>query len=304
MKVLVLGGTSFFGKEIVRAFSSAGHKVTTFSRVKKTSEDGAPHIEGNRTIKEDLLRANKAGPWDLVIDNIAFGAKDITLALDVFKNLKHYILTSTASVYRFVPKDAYHPPVKESDVDFSYVPTEEDQNNSNWIYARGKLEAERTLKKQTAVPFTILRPPVVYGKNDVTARGFWYLDRLLADKEILLANGGNNSFQLCHSADLANVFLLCAQSKASFGKTYNVSMTEVLTLRKFIEISATALEKTPLFKDVPIEEFLENGGPYAKMDNRIYDCTAAKTDLGFIHSPLPGFVRETALWFKEQKKTS
>ena len=140
MKVLILGGTSFFGREIVDAFTSKGHKVTTFSRVEKSPFEKIKHIEGNRTSKEDLLKAKKAGPWDVVIDNIAFGAKDVELALSVFKEVKHYILTSTVSVYRFVPKDAYHPPVKESDVSFTYVPTEEDVNDRNWIYARGKLE--------------------------------------------------------------------------------------------------------------------------------------------------------------------
>lgn len=302
MNVLILGGTSFFGREIVDVFTAAKHKVTTFSRVQKSPFDSIKHIEGNRTSKEDLLKAKKAGPWDVIIDNIAFGAKDVALALEVFKEAKHYILTSTVSVYRFVPKDLYQPPVKESDVSFTYTPTDEDMNDTNWIYARGKLEAERALMKHTDIPWTIIRPPVVYGRNDVTRRGYWYLDRLLEGKEILLANGGNNSFQFCSSTDLAKAYLLCAQNKVSHGKVYNVAMNEVLTLKGFIEISAEALELKPSFIDVSPEEFKEKGGPYAKMDNRIYDCNAAKKDLGFDHSPLPGYIRDTALWFKEQKK--
>jgi len=49
IRVLVIGGTTFFGKAIVEELLEAGHKVSVFSRGQKRPaffEQGVEHIQG------------------------------------------------------------------------------------------------------------------------------------------------------------------------------------------------------------------------------------------------------------------
>src|SRR5690606_8317212 len=87
MRLLLLGGTSFFGKDICRTFKAAGWDVTLFTRGNVTPDDLPPHahIRGDRNKPADLKRAAEAGPWDLVIDNIAYEAAHVKQATDAFR---------------------------------------------------------------------------------------------------------------------------------------------------------------------------------------------------------------------------
>ncbi len=301
MRVLILGGTSFFGRDIAEAFHRAGHSISIFTRGNQLPSDLPPHhhIRGDRKSREDLAKAWASQSFDLVIDNLAYDARDIEIALETFKGCPQYLMTSSVSIYRFIPKEKYYPPIKESDANFDLTLSKapEKLNPANWNYAHGKLEAEKILIKNKDIPWTIFRPPVVYGPNDVTSRGFWYLARLLEGGPILLSNYGSSSFQICYSKDLAKLYLLAAESRNSKNKIYNTPQKEVITLRSFIEESAAALGVSPKLINVCSEFISDFGGPYSSFENLIYDDSAVSADLGFIPTPWKQFAKETALWF-------
>ena len=75
MRILILGGTSFFGKEAAIRLSKAGNEVTVFSR--RAPVEGLPldirQTRGDRTVEIDLSRMS-VEPWDAIIDNICFTA--------------------------------------------------------------------------------------------------------------------------------------------------------------------------------------------------------------------------------------
>jgi nucleoside-diphosphate-sugar epimerase len=300
MKILLLGGTSFFGRDIAQVFHEAGHSVTLFTRGKQ-KPPGLPNVKflkGDRTSPADLESAARQGPWDVVIDNIAYDGDQVRTALKAFPKVRQYILTSTVSVYRYVP----HPfpqPLKETSVDFDYVPTDEDLTNVHWKYARGKCDAEAACARQSEVPWTILRPPVVYGPYDVSDRGFWYLARLLKGGPMLLPNGGANSLRLAYSRDLAQSYLLAAKHSEALGSIYNIAQEEILTLRDFIDENARIFGVKPELVSLPFESAGELGGPYAYSSNWIPDIDLAKRDLGFVPTPFRNFVKLSADWFRE-----
>jgi nucleoside-diphosphate-sugar epimerase len=154
--------------------------------------------------------------------------------------------------------------------------------------------------KQRKVPWTILRPPVVYGPGDPTERGFWYLARLLTGGPLLIADGGIQSFRLISSTDTARAFLQAVENrKKVLRKAYFIGQHEIITLRDFIEESARALGLVPDYLDVPAHLLGEMGGPWAPMINLIPDLTAARRDLGFQPTPFVDFVHSTALWFRD-----
>ena len=260
MKVLILGGSTFFGTEIARTFLAAGHKVSLFTRGNRKAQNipGCIQLTGDRNNDADLQKAAST-PWDLVIDNIAYNGDHVRQALAAFRTAGHYFLTSTVSVYRYS-----HPrmiqPLQEDSVRFDHTPSEQDLNDVHWKYANGKWEAEKALRSQRAVEWTIFRPTVVYGPHDPLERGWWYLARALKGGPILVANGGVAGFRLVYSVDIAHAYLQASQAGAH-GKTYNLAQTEIITLRDFIEESAKALGLKPELVNIPRELLGEMGDP-------------------------------------------
>jgi nucleoside-diphosphate-sugar epimerase len=296
----MLGGTSFFGKDIVRQLDSVGHNVTIFSWDTVLPEELSRfrHIQGDRNAREDLVRASRHDAWDVVIDNIAFDGPTIKTALSIFRDIKHYIFTSTISVYRYASPRTTQPLIEES-VDYDYTPEDEDLTDIHWKYARGKMEAERELVRQERVPWTILRPPIVYGPSDVTERGFWYLKRLMDGGPILLPNNGAGSFRLGFSLDLAHLYVETIARSIAIGRIYNMGCREIITLRDFIDESAHVLGMKPHYVSAPYEELGDLGGPYAMNRNWIPDLSAVRRDLGFMPTPWPDVAEVSANWFRD-----
>lgn len=303
MQVLILGGTSFFGKEMVRSFFAAGHSVTVFSRghVKPTDLPPHQHLIGDRNSLSDLMTVGKGKNWDVVIDNIGYTQEDAEKFIKAFKTAKHLIFDSTVSVYRYANL-SYPQPLTEDCIDHHAHPSDEDLTDVHWKYARGKLDAERVIIEECGTPWTIIRPPVVYGPDDVTQRGFWYLARLLDGGPIILSNGGIQSFRLAYSKDVAQAFLRAALNPKAFNKAYFVGQKETITLKDFIDESAKHLGVKPVYVNLPAELVGELAGPHASMINMIVDISRAEKDLQFKPTSFPEFARETAIWFKEYWK--
>lgn len=288
---------------MVRAFFSAGHSVTVFTRGHAKPTDLPPHQQliGDRNSLSDLMTVGKGKNWDVVIDNIGYNPQDSEKLLKAFKTAKHLIFDSTVSVYRYA-RTPYPQPLTEDCIDHRARPREEDLSDVHWKYARGKLDAERVIMEECQIPWTIIRPPVVYGPDDVTQRGFWYLARLLDGGPIILANGGIQSFRLAYSKDVAQAFLLSAMNSKAFNKAYFVGQKETITLRDFLDESAKHLGVKPSYINVPGELAGELAGPHASMINMIVDISRAEQDLSFKPTPFTKFIRETAIWFKENWK--
>ena len=102
MKILMIGGTSFFGKEIVELALEAGHEVTIFSRGNARPDfwDRVAHINGDRNDSADFATKLAGKQFDVVIDNIAFNGEHVATTLAALRgNIGRYILTSTTAVY-------------------------------------------------------------------------------------------------------------------------------------------------------------------------------------------------------------
>lgn len=304
LRALLLGGTTFFGRDIARQLLEAGHEVTLFTRG-RTPPPPLPnlrHLRGDRGVDGDLERAAAAGPWDVVIDNLAFDGAQVASARRAFRNAGRYLLCSTVSVYRFA-SNPFPQPLVEDAVNHGLRPAAEDGGDVHWSYARGKLEAERVLLADDALgrrgpPWTILRPTVVYGPHDSKDRGFWYLARLLDGGPLLLTSDGAPSFRLAYSEDVARAFVAAATARTAEGQIYNVAQAEIVTLRNFLEVSADALGVALDAVPLPSLWAGELGGPLANLVNVVPSIDAARRDLGWAPTPFAKFVADTARWFR------
>lgn len=301
--VLVIGGTTFFGKAIVEHLLKDGHTVTVFSRGQQLPSfmENVSHVKGDRNNEDDFAQM-KGQSFDAVIDNIAYTAADVRQALDVFKgNIGRYIFTSSAASYYTASMTM---PLKEPNVDFSFTPPEEEKDTPLWTYTMGKIEGEQTLFEQSDIPFTIIRPPIVLGPEDVTLRGYFYFQRLMDGKPLILSNGGVQSFRLAYSQDLAKGYLLAMNSEQAAGQAYNIAQGEVVTLKSMIDLSAEALGAKADIVSIPSDIFekteFEYPETYARMTNFMLDNSKAEKELGYTTTPFKDWISETVLWYRDE----
>jgi nucleoside-diphosphate-sugar epimerase len=217
-------------------------------------------------------------------------------ALDAFSGVGRYVFCSTVSVYRFV-RDRFPHPIREDMVDYDYRPSDEVPGDVHWDYARGKMEAERLLVREGRMPWTIVRPPVVYGPEDPTSRGFWYLSRVLDGGPLLLADGGCQTFRVIDADDCGRAHVDAGECERAVGEAYNVAQWETITLRGFVEESARTLGKKPDFVSMPSELLGEHAGPWAPMAPFIPDTSKAMAAWGFRPTPFTAFAERGARWF-------
>ncbi|MDK8181981.1 NAD-dependent epimerase/dehydratase family protein [Paenibacillus sp. UMB4589-SE434] len=174
-KVLVLGGTRFFGKKLVQLLLEDGTDVTLVTRGQTvdTFGDQVKRLQLDRTDQAALAAAVGESEWDVVYDNICFFPQDALSACEIFAGkVKRYIFTSTMAVYEFGdqmhPEDDFNPytypiPVK--------LPTEPS-------YAEGKQLAEAVLFQQAPFPVCAVRFPIVLGTDDYTERLLFHIERV------------------------------------------------------------------------------------------------------------------------------
>jgi nucleoside-diphosphate-sugar epimerase len=142
MDVLIIGGTQFIGKCIVRKLLERGLAVTIFTRgrARPAFWKQVEHIIGDRR-DEQRFEAQLAGRrFDAVIDTIAYDAAAVSAALRTFTGrIGHYLLCSSGAVYRDYPDWRQYRPVYEHDADLTYT--------GDLAYAEGKRAAEQVLMK-------------------------------------------------------------------------------------------------------------------------------------------------------------
>lgn len=304
MRILVMGGTSFFGAEIVDLLLAEGHDVAVLSRGNKQPDwlGNVQHLEGDRTDSDQLHGLLEGKQFDVLIDNIAYQARDVETTLDIVGGrVGRYLLTSTASVYRFVPRRTM--PLHEDEVDFEWQPPAFDPQDRGWEYASGKRDAEQVLRNQEEVPYTIIRPPIVLGPVDPTLRGYFYFQRLLDGKPVILTNGGINSFRMVYSGDLARAYLSAMDNPQAKNRVYNITQTEIITTRDFVDAAAAALGSEAEIVAVP-DRILEASeidyaDPYSRLVNFIPAVRRAQDELGYESTPYQAWVKDTARWFRD-----
>ena len=184
MKILVIGGTRFFGIPMVNALLEQGHDVTIATRGNTDGGfgDKVSYIKVDRTNPESMKNAFTGKHFDVVIDKIAYCSNDIKYALDVL-DCDRYIYMSTTAVYE--PK---HMNTVESD----YNPTAKEVvwcNRGDFPYAEIKRQAENALYQvypnQKAVA---VRYPFVIGKDDYTKRLLFYVEHTMKGQPMYIDN--------------------------------------------------------------------------------------------------------------------
>ncbi len=175
MKILVVGGTRFFGVHLVRALLREKHEVTIATRgnTKDDFGDCIHRVTVDRCDPEALKRAFRGEFYDVICDNIAYCSNDVKYLLEAV-GCGRYILTSSASVYPELGLDT-----KEED----YIPDTYPLvwcNREDYTYDEIKRQAECALvQSYPALSSAAVRLPYVIGEDDYTKRLYYYVEKII-----------------------------------------------------------------------------------------------------------------------------
>jgi nucleoside-diphosphate-sugar epimerase len=118
--------------------------------------------------------------------------------------------------------------------------------DSNLPYYRGKAIQELMLK-ECGVPFSIVRPTLVFGTEDILVNNIAWLIR--KSPVFPIFGSGRYRIQPIFVGDLAEIAI--SQSACSAGTTIDAIGPETFTFREFVTLIARKIGKNPIMVKVP-----------------------------------------------------
>lgn len=187
MKVLVLGGTRFFGVHMVNDLIEKGHEVTIATRGQAHDDfgDSVMRIRLDRTDEDSIKAMISDTHYDVIIDKIAYCSNDVRKLLDN-ADCDKYIYMSSTAVY-----DPLHVDTVEDDFDGNggeliWC------DRPDYTYDVVKRHAEYALwQKYSDKKFVAVRYPFVIGKDDYTKRLYFYVEHVLKQLPMKVDNLDN-----------------------------------------------------------------------------------------------------------------
>lgn len=183
MKVLVMGGTRFFGVHLVRELLKKGYAITLATRgnVKDPFGNSVHRIKVDRSSQESVAEALGGLAFDVVCDNIAYCSNDVKYLLDAV-SCRRYVLTSTGSVYDL------HGNIYESEFN-PLEKTLEWCDSAAYHYGIVKQLAECALFQAYGTQSAVaVRFPFVIGEDDYTNRMYFYVEHIVKGLPMFINN--------------------------------------------------------------------------------------------------------------------
>lgn len=227
MKVLVLGGTRFFGKHLVRHLLLNGHDVTIATRGNASDNfsDSVKRLIIERTDPQNLKQVLSGKHFDVIYDNLAYCSNDVKYILDI-ADCSRYIMTSSTAVYE------KHIDTKEEEFD----PLKKELiwcSRGEFPYDEGKRQAECALfAKYPHFNKTAVRFPFVIGKDDYTNRLLFYVDHIVNQIPMYIDDLENQMAFV--RSDEAGAFLAFLADKDQYEKI-NGSSEQIMSIKDIAE---------------------------------------------------------------------
>jgi nucleoside-diphosphate-sugar epimerase len=300
--ILVIGGTLFLGRELVRRLLAQGREVVLMHRGRHNPFGGrVEEIHCDRNDVEAVTKALAGRSFSAVYDNVydwAHGttAEQVEAAVRACGPDARYLFTSSVA--------AYGSGLDHDENDPLAPPDDPDR------YARNKANTERMLLGRYAAQGVTFRPPYIYGPENPFYREQFFFDRLLAGRPILIPDDGSRLMQFVYRDDYVQACLLALGSDAAPGRAYNVAHPRPITQRELVEALARAAGVEPHLVFVPREKLLALGGKLFEPPfyfAQYYDMPAITMrtnrivdELGFKATPFDEALVQTFAWYRAQ----
>ncbi len=201
MNILVLGGSQFLGRHIVEVLLSTGHKVSVFTR--GISKDELPveveRLRGDRDNGPSGLAALTGRSWDVCVDVSGYTSRQVRASGELLRSsVGRYVFISAVSVYG----DPDRRPVCETDPLLAPAAEHVVEVNGE-TYGPLKVACENIVREVYGERSTVLRPQIVVGPHDQTARYSYWVDRVARAGEMLAPGDGIDHVQVIDVRDVA-----------------------------------------------------------------------------------------------------
>lgn len=273
MKILVFGGTNFFGRRLVELLKK-DHEVTIVTRGNQPIPAGVHSIKGDRKDLASLENALGSQTFDLAYDQIGYVEAEAKTLIELLKDrCPRLVFTSSASVYgeiggRSVSEKVVNPYLHEVTVGHKVE------------YAQGKIDCESTYLKHSPFQVVCVRFPFVLGLDDYTKRMHWHKKRI-AGRLPLYAPNPQAIVPYVHAAEAAE-FLKFIGLHPRFTGPINACSTNLLTLESVFSLISKVVGHEPILQ----EQFSQKDhSPYGIKKDVELNVTLAR-ELGFRFSDL------------------
>ncbi len=243
-KILVMGGTQFVGKAVVKYFIQKNHSVDIFTRGNIAVDYVGinQHIKGDRKNKDFVRKALADKKYDFVIDISAYTVEDTAILLPNLNksHLKKYIFISSGAVYN-KPKSSIQPVLFKENSPAKLIP------HPAWgNYGLEKKKAENYIREQSkkrAINFIIIRPSYIYGIGNNLLREQFYFSRIESGQAIFIPANTRTHIQFINIDDLYIFIEQCLINPKARNQVYNVAHPQILTWRVFVNFIIKACGK-------------------------------------------------------------
>jgi dihydroflavonol-4-reductase len=249
MRALVTGATGFVGSHLVEALQNSSVEVTALARSASKAADLAQrevrvvpgdlhdiagleravrdqdvvyHVAGVVAARDeaDFLRSNRDGTRNVLTAAEREGKPRFVLVSS---------LAAAGPAQRGAPLSGTEPPHPVT------------------AYGRSKLAAEQVVRR-SSLPWSIVRPPIVYGPRDREVLKVFRLARLgLAP----VFGDGSQELSAVHAADLAQALLAVTKVQTTIGGTYNACHPQVFTSADLGQAVGAAMGRSVIRLRVP-----------------------------------------------------
>jgi nucleoside-diphosphate-sugar epimerase len=256
MRVLVIGGTLFIGRQLVEELLRAGHDVAVLHR--KPKHDLGRRVDNLMADRNDgaAVRDALAGRrFEVVFDNVYDWDRGTTAAQveatvhACGDRLSRYIFMSSVAAYG----DGLN--------HYEGDPLAPDQHPEP--YVRNKAMTERMLfrlHQRRGLPVVTFRPPFVYGPRNPIYREAFFWDRLRAGRPLILPGDGYRLMQFVYVKDLVQACLQAIDIPAAVGEAFNIGNERAITQADLLRAVGRAAGVDPVVVRVPREVIAQVGG--------------------------------------------
>ncbi|MCK4874153.1 MAG: NAD-dependent epimerase/dehydratase family protein [Phycisphaerales bacterium] len=302
MKLLILGGTIFVGRHLVKMAVARGHDLTLFNRGEH-NPGLFPDVETIHGDRDGGLDALRDGCWDAVIDTCGYVPRIARASAELLADrTAHYTFISSISVYA----DASIRRMDESaPVGVLDDPTVEEITGET--YGPLKALCEQAVERALPGRSLVVRPGLIVGRHDPSDRFTYWPVRVARGGDVLVPPDLDMPVQFIHARDLADWIIRSIETNVT-GVFNAVGPALPMTLGAFLEYCRSATESDARF--IPVSEaFMTEHGveywsdlpmcvPPGDMGMNDADCGKA-IEARLALNPTTWIIRDTLAWRRE-----
>jgi 2'-hydroxyisoflavone reductase len=299
--VLVIGGSYFVGRVFVEELADdPEYRITVVNRGRRPLDlSGVEELVCDRGDSARMKAILPRVPWHAVIDFCGYTPEDLRPLLLALEDaaVGHFLFVSTASVY--APSRML--PICE---DFPTLTASQPELGPAADYGFHKRLSEQLIAThctEHGIPFTCLRPTMIYGKYNYAPRESYFFDRILENRPLVLPEHCLALFQFVSVWDVAAILRRCMNNPATFSRSYNLAAEELVSYPRLVDVLESVMGTTIQTTLLPAAaiDARNIAIPFPFDAHLIYSGQLIRDTLGFRYGSFLDGLGRTYDWYRD-----